>query len=678
VKPSLRELFLSDDAFAPESDPLIRLGALHHLHRTIDRDQMRPRLAELLGAYDVSVLQSREPESSIFPLHVAIALAEEGGADGINWLLRFLTSGSPAHQRLGFTALRNCRQFPLAVLVGSAVTPNGLESSQAILGDLTSFSEEEAWVLAQKGSAAERSAKLADMEVAISKISRHLRQDRRLARGMVITQPRRSEIGFRYTGFLIVEESPSRLRGVPYRMSSLINRDDGAASVSALDLVARPGREVFVVYDAGGDCEAQVVYAIPFADVGPVAQVMARGAISCDGLTIGVLANKSDTGSGFRYRLITAEGDTDVVNRRYTAWRQDVGTCVLLHETSTMTLFSQICLPRNETEQVVSRFIEKTSLERAALLKTWDYGYKLGGQSGRIVSFGSDPPQDLVVLLEDKVINEVGHTFPVTLPLARWTAQDRSLVLREFFTNNPDSYAVVVDTVESERGNRMLIMHPESGRRELRRPAPEIRPGVPVFWEDGNQDKVYLTFLDDQLVSSNCHTCFDTGYRVCEGCDGSAKVTCPKCKGSRKSTCGHCNGSGERRSDCNGCRGTGSCGRCGGSATVTLNCTVCKGSGYYSDSGRPCKKCVGKGTFQGTCRVCTGGPQPKGKCPNCRGTGDYVQPCRTCSQSGLWNCDQCRATGITWCQLCNGSLVSRCGCGGNRQVRIVPAAQGRS
>lgn len=635
---------------------------------------MRPRLGELLGTYDVGVLQTLEPESSIFPLHVAVALAQEGGVDGVNWLLRFLATGGPAHQRLGFTALRNCRQFPLAVLIGSAVTPKGLESSQALLGDLTAFSEEQSWVLAQKGNAAERSAMLSDMETAISKISRHLRQDRRLARGMVITQPRRSEIGFRYTGFLIVEESPTSLRGVPYRMSSLINRDDGSASVSALDLVSRPGREVFVVYDAGGDCEAQVVYAIPFADVGPIGQVMARGTISCNGLTIGVVAHKSDTGNGLRYRLITAAGNTDVVNRRYTAWRQEVGTCLLLHETSTMTLFSQICLSRSETEQVISRFIEKTSLEKAALLQTWDHGYKLGGQTGRIVSFGSEPPQDLVVLLEDKLINEVGHTFPVALPLARWTAKDRSLVLRDFFTNNHDSYAVVVDQLKSDRGNRMLIVNPESGRRELRRTAPEIRPGVPVFWEDGSEDKVYLSFLDDQVVSPRCHTCYDTGYRVCESCEGSGRVTCPKCSGTGKATCGHCDGTGERRSDCNGCHGTGSCGRCGGSATVTLNCTVCKGTGHYSDSGRPCKRCVGKGTFEGTCRVCTRGPQAQGRCPNCRGTGNYIQPCRTCDRSGLWNCDQCRTTGIAWCETCDGSLISPCGCGGSREITIVPAA----
>ena len=114
---------------------------------------------------------------------------------------------------------------------------------------------------------------------------------------------------------------------------------------------------------------------------------------------------------------------------------------------------------------MVSRFIEKTRLERATLLQSWDKGYKLGSQTGRIERFGGAPPEELVVLLEDALINETTHTFPVTLPLARWSVEDRSNVLRDFFINNPPAYAVVVDILQTERGSHdALIIHPDSGR----------------------------------------------------------------------------------------------------------------------------------------------------------------------------------------------------------------------
>src|SRR5260370_344333 len=204
MKPSLRELFLAEGALTDGTNPLVRLGALHHLHRRIDRDQLEPHLSQLLGEFKVSVLQTQDPESSIFPLHVAIALAQEGGSDGVRWLLQFLAGGGPKHERLGFTALRNCRQFPLAVLLGSAVTAGGLEGSQSFLGDLTTFSEEDARHLEEKGSAEERTEFIARLDVAIARMSKDMRDGRRLARGIVVTRPLRRESGFSYTWFLMV------------------------------------------------------------------------------------------------------------------------------------------------------------------------------------------------------------------------------------------------------------------------------------------------------------------------------------------------------------------------------------------------------------------------------------------------------------------------------------------
>ncbi len=670
MKLSLRELFLSEDALAPESDPLVRLGALHHLHRTLDRDKLPSRLVELLRAYDVSALQKSDPESSVFPLHVAIALAQEGGAEGISWLLRFLVEGDLNLQRLGFTALRNCRQFPFAVLLGSALSAQGLESSRTRLGSLVTFSDDQAWDLVRQGDVAQRSEMVSHIEESIGQVSTYVRADRRLARGSIITQPFWNDKGSRFTGFLIVEEASGTLRGVPYRMPSLINRDDGAASESARDL-SQKGREVFVVYDADGDQEAQVMYAIPFARNGDVRNLIARAAISCSGFDIGVVIDKWDAGKGPRYRLITATGNTGI--GRYDADRQELGSCWIFHSSSTLPVSCRMSLTKEETEEVISRFVEKTALERAVLLRTWDKGFILGGQTGRIEGFRGPAPTDLVILLEDALIKETEHTFPVSLPFAHWAAQDRSSVLQEFFNNSRASYAVVVNLSPAGRNNRQAItVHPESGRYQFRKATPEIKPGTPVFWEDGDDDRVYLNFLTDEIVDADCEACFDSGYRLCVDCDGTGQMVCSQCGGSGKSSCGHCDGTGRRRiGDCKGCRGTGKCGNCGGS--TILSCKVCHGLGSYSDSGRVCVKCKGVPNY--TCRVCTVGPQPRGRCPNCKGSGDFRQPCRTCNETGRWNCNQCGTTGIARCESCRGSLVSSCPCGGNTDIRIVPVIE---
>lgn len=677
MKPSLRELFLAPDALDPGNNPLVRLGALHHLHRTGERGQVRQRLEELLRDQDIQALQSAAPNVSIFPLHVAVALAQEGSNEGIQWLLRYLNGANQEHQRLAFTALRNCRQFPLAVLLSSAIAGDALEASYNLLGDLSTFSDDQAWMLAEKVDRTEPIAMISALESAIAQVQRTVRPDRRLALGTVITRPLRNPIiGLRYTGFLVVEESLQTLRAVPYQMADLINRDDGAARITASDLLREPGRRVLVAFDAGDHCRAQAVYALPFAALQDTDNLMARLAFACEGLSVGIVVHKWVSRSGPMCRLVTAIGRTEVGYDH--AGRMAVGACSLLHASSTRPFFTRLSLSKGDTEKVLACFIRNTDLERATLLRSWENGYQLGSQTGAVKGpFRDEPPQDPVVLIENKVIKEVDHTFPVKLPPNRWAPEDRSAVLQEFFTNSPGYYAVVIDVLEPPSGApNALILHPQSGLRELRRANSEIGPGTPVFWEVGKEDKVYTTFLTDQSVQAQCSTCFDTGYRVCATCDGKGRVTCSKCGGSGKSQCDHCGGTGERRSDCRGCGGTGDCGKCGGSATVTLDCTICQGTGRYADSGNPCKRCGGQGTFSGTCRVCTRGPQPRGKCPNCKGSGVYIQVCRSCNATGRWNCGRCRTTGIGPCDTCDGRLISPCGCGGHDGIRLRPVTRG--
>jgi hypothetical protein len=368
------------------------------------------------------------------------------------------------------------------------------------------------------------------------------------------------------------------------------------------------------------------------------------------------------------YRLVTASGQTEAGFDR--SGNLKVGECSLTHASSSRPFFSRLQIARPDIETVVARFIRATSLERSVLLKSWKNGYTLGSQNGRIVVFRDEVPGEPVVLLEDHVIKEVSHTFPVRLPYSVWAPKDRSDVLEQFFGNRPDCYAVVVGILDPSGGApRALIVNPSSGLRDLR-PTDLHAAGMPVYWEVGDGDRVYTTVLSDQSVNARCRTCFDTNYRICETCNGRGRTTCSQCGGTGKSECGHCGGSGERRFDCRACSGTGTCGNCGGAGTITLDCKICEGRGTYADSGRPCKKCGGQGNFQVPCRVCSHGSA--GQCPKCKGSGDDYQDCRTCGSTGRWNCSRCRTTGIGPCDTCEGALFSACGCGGTRIIRLRP------
>jgi len=571
MKPSLRELFLAPEALDLSSNPLIRLGALHHLHRTVERDQIRGKL-ELLLAEQSSRL-SADTASSLFPLHVAVALAQEGGLEGIQWLMRYLGSSDQRHERLGFTALRNCRQFPLAVLLGCTTTARSIETSHESLGALSSFSDDHAWSLAAKGNVAECNATMSGLEFALQQVQETTRADRKLAVGTVITRPLLKPLtGIRYTGFVVVAEGPGKWRAVPYQMADVINRDDGAARVTASDLLRNAGRRALVAYDRGEGNEAQAMYAVPFAPPQDMSRLLPEIALQCDGLSVGVIVHKWESRAGEMYRLITASGKTEVGVDR--SGRRKVGEVSLTHASSSGPFFSRLQIAKPDIEKVLARFIRSTSLERSVLLRSWKDGYSLGSQSGRVVVLRNDVPEEPVVLLDDHVTKEgTTLTFPVILPYSVWTPEDRSAVLSHFFANNSGCYAVVIAVLPASKdGNRVVVVHSESGSTQVRWVGVDVRPGTPAHWELGNDDRIHTTLLQDQLVCADCSTCLDTGYRLCESCKGENRIECPECGGNGKEPCGHCNGTGSQYSNCPRCNGTGNCNNCHGSQKITLTC----------------------------------------------------------------------------------------------------------
>lgn len=671
MKPSLRELFLAPEALDPSSNPLVRLGALHHLHRIVERDQVRGKLERLLS--EESARPSSDIASNLFPLHVAVVLAQEGGFDGIQWLVHYLGACDQRHERLGFTALRNCRQFPLAVLLSCTTTARSIATCHGLLGALSGFSDDHAWSLVTKSNPAECAATMSALEFALQQVQGTLRTDRKLSVGTVISRPLRKPLtGLRYTGFLVVEEDPRRWRAVPYQMADVINRDDGSAPVTGSDLLRNAGRRALVAYDLGECNEAQALYALPFAPLQDMSTILPEIALRCEGISVGVIVHKWTSRTGEMYRLVTSSGQTEARPDRSGKLR--VGECAFIHSSSSGPFFTRLQIARPDIERVLAKFIRATTLERSVLLRSWKSGYRLGGQSGRIVDFRDDVPEEPVVLLEDLMIKEVPHTFPVRLPYSVWTAEDRSAVLSQFLANSSGYYAVVIAVLAASKdGNRILLVNSASGSTHVRWAGAEIRASTPALWEVGTDDRLHITLLQDQVVLADCSACLDTGHRLCESCNGENRINCPECGGSGKEACGHCDGRGAQYWNCPRCDGTGYCNNCQGSQKITLTCKVCEGLGYYSNTGRPCVKCHGNPKFEVPCNSCNKGPQSRGLCPKCRGAKSFSKPCATCRATpGWWDCHRCHGRKTTSCDTCDGSLASACRCGGSNRVRLRP------
>lgn len=165
-----------------------------------------------------------------------------------------------------------------------------------------------------------------------------------------------------------------------------------------------------------------------------------------------------------------------------------------------------------------------------------------------------------------------------------------------------------------------------------------------------------------------------------------SKVTCPKCSGSKKEVqkcpnnchngaifCNSCSGSGQKKSTCSGCGGSGYTTR-----TVQNRCSNCNGVGYFSKNnpttctgcggagqrqGRTCGNCRGKGQIDNisniACRPCGGRgtisktKQEKHSCNN----GYVTNNCGTCSGRGSYMCSRCQgyASIQTDCSRCRGA-----------------------
>lgn len=123
--------------------------------------------------------------------------------------------------------------------------------------------------------------------------------------------------------------------------------------------------------------------------------------------------------------------------------------------------------------------------------------------------------------------------------------------------------------------------------------------------------------------------------KICSKCKGNGTLDhCGKCNGSGVVSCRECGGSGEVRTYCSVCHGTGEIRK-----SRLKNCSQCHGSGVDRHS---------LGIQPGPCGACGGSGQKEDFysdiCPNCNGRG----------YTSSSECNSCNGTGKTTCPICHG------------------------
>jgi len=642
MRVSLRDRFRSSTALAATEDPLVRLGAAYHLSRQPDSEMVRQQLLRLLESQDQNKLLSNHIETIVFSLHTAILLAQRNNFEGVEWILRLLQStASRDIATLAETALRNCSQFPMAVLLTQVIefgTPESFEKTKPLMR----VSEDHLFAVSQKIDE-EQNKNLAALNRTIDSLgSLTWRSGREIAIGTVLSRPALKDFGYRYTGFLSVDRESRPPLIVPYDLADLLNREDRHVRQNPAQLLRQPGRRALVVYDIAGEHEAQVLYLLPFspAPASEMNDLLAKLAIGAEGLDVAVVVERWRDGNGDKYRLLTANGRALV--RRYRAEDQEVGNCFFLHKLNgDKPLSTRFRLSAQDVEQVVHRFAEQTELDLAVCVSVDQRNgrYLLVTSGGETFFRQGNPSAKSLYAVEE---NQRGQ-FPFRLP-GEWPAEVRTRVLTRFLELQPEAFGVVLEMGEGDdRKPLARIVQSKSGITFRQPTDTKLVPGTLAILRERDDERLVATLLGNYRIERGCNNCFGSEFRICAICDGHGVTVCSACDGTRAIDCPDCE------------EGKVDCGKCGGSGTYYLECTKCT-NGYWRD-GRTCPKCEGSGQF---------------------GVG-----CRSCNETGKWNCGTChgRATvrcdcryGKETCYECGGNRVSRCSCNGQRRGTVVEIA----
>ena len=680
MKTSLKERFRNINLIDPSEPILERIGGLYYLGSMADQPEVQEKLKDVLAQIDV-----KDPQQIQLCLHTAILLAQNGRFEGVNYLLRLLGSDLDKFF-LGMveTALRNCSQFPFAVLLALAMQPSELTQGHEDIQKLMTLSDDD---LFDQGQQQDYSGTFAQLAKNLAEVNLPKRKPGYgMGIGTLLSTPLRSDRGFRYTGFIVVDRPNGLPLVIPYDMGDILNRNDQRARQDVWQLLRKPGRSVLVVYQEKPPFDAQLLYILPFP-ASPDQQMndllvkLARG---CEGIEVGLVLELQVNKRG-DYRIITSNGNTRVMSfhRDY----QQVGDLFLGHAGNSQLLSTRFKFNQEQAAILVFEFIRKSKLEKAVYLRSSAKRHYYAGSSGSMVSKSGDISTDSPHFVEHYTTKEGKEILALfNVAGAPYNPAERCAILDQFFKQRPDTLGVVLQVYEHESKYYARVVRAKS--KEIARPytEPETRSGTLAYCENGEDNRLYTSILSGYYLSGGCPNCFGTESRLCTTCNATGKVTCPDCGGSRyvvcptchgseKTDCGHCAGKGEKTVECNFCDTPGVCKGCGGTGKRAIGtCNRCNGTGSYGYS--TCSKCGGDGKYKVLDNWCQG----TGKCNKCAGTGYRKIPCKTCNQTGKWGCGTCHERGQVpcncdfgsiMCPKCFGERISQCTCGGKSQSKIV-------
>jgi len=695
MKVALRDKLKTTDFLDPNAPYLERIGALYYWGRQASQqDGQSETWEKLRSLLKPSALQ--DSQEVFLCLHAAILLAQHGDFDGINFILVAMDTLRRTSDRAQFelaeTALRNCSEFPLAVLIAQSIDLGNVNGYGPQIQGIMRISNDGLLAYSQEKNQQRRYQELVNQLNFLNGLPRQ--SGREFALGTIISRPVRKDFGYRYTGFVAIGRDGQIPLVVPYNMGDILNRNDQHAKQDVWQLLRQPGHRAIVVHDINPPYEVQQLYILPLAPQTDrkTEALIAKLAKKAEGLEIGIVAELSvDKYKG--YRVITASGKSSIAH--YRAKHQKIGDCFLIHELNSQFLSTRYRASVADVSDIVELFKRNTHMDNAVHAKTYYHKHILVSRRGNLVYKYGDVLDQVAYFVEEVVKETETLYFPFTIPGLVWAPEERSEILSEFFARRSNALGVFLKVYDYKGSQYALVIHQQSGTALRPRADQNYPPGTLAFCEMGDDGNLYANIMPGYRIQGGCPRCFGTYYRICETCGGNSLVTCPDCEGSRQAVCvscygsgrencGHCYGSGQREFTCRNCDGTGvwegECRNCGGSGVYSGSCTVCGGAGRYADSGRICKKCGGSGDFTARCRKCSGRGTISGTCKRCDGQGQWDEKCKTCQGSGRWNCGTCHGKGRIQCMCgngyvkctnCQGKRVSRCECGGTERGHIV-------
>jgi hypothetical protein len=339
MKTILRDRFHSPGSYKHDPDPLIRLGALYRLRHQAENAETK---GELLGLLDKAInkdLVFGDSDRFLFLLHTAVLLSQNNSFEGVQWILhQIVTAPTQELRSIAVTALRNCTQFPFAVLLAQSIELSESNIFQKGTLSLMQTSEDDLYAISQKSSE-EQKHHLLDFTAQIEAIRQsHCNSNRAIVLGTIVSRPVQKDFGYRYTGFVSLDDMAGSSLVVPYDMADVLNRDDRHARQSVWRLLGQQGHRAIFVFNTEGDQEVQVMYVLPFAVLSrdEMQQLIARLVNEARGLDIGVVVARWSEHNKTRYRLLTKSGGNMV--QSYRADEQRIGNCFLVHSLNSKPL----------------------------------------------------------------------------------------------------------------------------------------------------------------------------------------------------------------------------------------------------------------------------------------------------------------------------------------------------